>query len=160
MREPGCNIDCVAFPDDGAEKRFGYLFKAEFPGLELVTCAKKRDINDPAARSVVVKDGSAKGRHVVIVDDMIQSGGTLYECGKMLMATEGALSVCAFCTHGIFPNESWRKFLKGGARAIFKRIFITNTNPTVVSQLPLSAGDNSDSPFEVLDLTSLVLTDL
>ena len=46
--------------DDGAEKRFGYLFKAEFPGLELVTCAKKRDINDPTARSVVVKDGDAK----------------------------------------------------------------------------------------------------
>ena len=48
------NIDCVAFPDDGAEKRFGYLFKKAFPDMEMVTCGKKRDSGDPSKRLVVV----------------------------------------------------------------------------------------------------------
>ena len=61
----------------------------------------------------------------------------------------GAASVSAFCTHGIFPNESWRRFAAvpenacreasaAGDRAIFEKIWLTNSNPTVVSQLPVS----------------------
>lgn len=34
-------IDCIAFPDDGAAKRFGAMFKNL--GLEVVTCGKTRD---------------------------------------------------------------------------------------------------------------------
>ena len=142
------NIDCVAFPDDGAEKRFGYLFKKAFPEMEMVTCGKKRDSGDPSKRLVVVKEGNCEGKHVVIVDDMIQTGGTLYECGRVLKADMGAASVSAFCTHGIFPNESWRRFATvphnacreasaAGDRAIFEKIWLTNSNPTVVSQLPV-----------------------
>ena len=139
----------MAFPDDGAEKRFGYLFKKAFPEMEMVTCGKKRDSGDPSKRLVVVKEGNCEGKHVVIVDDMIQTGGTLYECGRVLKADMGAASVSAFCTHGIFPNESWRRFATvpdnacreasaAGDRAIFEKIWLTNSNPTVVSQLPVS----------------------
>ena len=31
-----------------------------------------------------LKEGSPKGRHVVIVDDLVQSGGTLIECQRLL----------------------------------------------------------------------------
>lgn len=48
-----------------------------------VICTKVRD---GAKRIVRLKEGSAKGRHVVIVDDLVQSGSTLLECGKLLKA--------------------------------------------------------------------------
>ena len=112
MQSNNCTIDCVAFPDEGAEKRFGcaiyslswvsvaarmtwahlfrHLFKQAFPDMELVTCGKKRDVHNPSARSVVVKDGDARGRNVVVVDDMIQTGGT-----KWLMQRTVQYAWCA-----------------------------------------------------------------
>ncbi|GAB5367787.1 hypothetical protein AAMO2058_001261200 [Amorphochlora amoebiformis] len=150
---PESKIDCVAFPDAGAEKRFGNYFKKSFPGVPLIVCGKKRDPKNPAKRSVVVKDGDAKGRHVVIVDDMVQSGGTLTECGKVLKA-QGALSVSAFVTHGIFPKDSYKRFMEGGDRAIFENFWVTNTNPMITDKLP------SDDVFEVLDITDLIIKDL
>lgn len=48
-----------------------------------VICTKVRD---GAKRIVRLKEGEAKGRHVVIVDDLVQSGSTLLECGKLLKA--------------------------------------------------------------------------
>ena len=39
-----------------------------------------------------------------------QTGGTLIECAKALKEA-GAAKVSCFVTHGVFPNESWRRFL-------------------------------------------------
>ena len=46
-----------------------------------VICTKVRDGDK---RIVRLKEGSPKGRHVVIVDDLVQSGGTLIECQRLL----------------------------------------------------------------------------
>ncbi len=46
-----------------------------------VICTKVRDGDK---RIVRLKEGSARGRHVVIVDDLVQSGGTLVECQRLL----------------------------------------------------------------------------
>ena len=78
----------MAFPDDGAEKRFGYLFKKAFPEMEMVTCGKKRDSGDPSKRLVVVKEGNCEGKHVVIVDDLVHSGGTLLTCAEVHSADD------------------------------------------------------------------------
>lgn len=43
-----------------------------------------KQVRDGAKRIVRVKEGEAKGRHVVIVDDLVQSGGTLIECHAVL----------------------------------------------------------------------------
>jgi phosphoribosylpyrophosphate synthetase len=48
-----------------------------------VICTKVRDGDK---RIVRLKEGEAKGRHVIIVDDLVQSGSTLLECGKLLKA--------------------------------------------------------------------------
>jgi ribose-phosphate pyrophosphokinase len=138
---------CVAFPDDGAEKRFGHLFKENFPGLELVVCGKKRM---PSGNSQVkILDGDARGKRVLIIDDIVNSGGTLYSCAQCLK-NQGAVSVSAFCTHAVFPEKCWERFAKGGDRAVFDHFFVTNTNPTISSQLP------KDDCFDVLDITPLV----
>lgn len=46
-----------------------------------VICTKVRDGDK---RIVRLKEGEPRGRHVVIVDDLVQSGGTLRECQKLL----------------------------------------------------------------------------
>jgi len=84
---PDADNITIAYPDEGAWKRFHYQF-GDYPE---VICTKVRDGDK---RIVRLKEGTAKGRHVVIVDDLVQSGGTLVECQRLL-ATQGAVHVSA-----------------------------------------------------------------
>eukprot|EP00968_Pinguiococcus_pyrenoidosus_P019716 scaffold2177_cov272-Pinguiococcus_pyrenoidosus.AAC.9 len=145
-RLQAAGIDCIAFPDDGAAKRF----KTSFPDFALITCGKTRDGDD---RRVVIQEGSAEGRHVCIVDDLVQTGGTLHEAGKALVE-DGALSVSCFVAHGVFPNEAWRRFAKGGDRGgLFRKFWVTNSCISVTRELP------TDDCFEVRsDSASLSLS--
>ena len=144
------NIDCVAFPDDGAAKRFSAMFQDM--DLEIIVCGKTRGMGDE--RNVVIQDGDANGKHIVIVDDLVQTGGTLFESGKVLKEA-GAASVNAFVSHAVFPNESWKRFNVGGDRACFDKFWVTNSIPTVTDKLPVD-----DGIFEVLDLMDLIISDL
>jgi len=143
------NIDCVAFPDDGAAKRFAAMFQDM--GMEIIVCGKTRGDGD--SRNVAIQDGDAKGKHIVIVDDLVQTGGTLFECGKVLKDA-GALTVNAFVAHAVFPNRSWTRFALGGDRACFDKFWVTNSIPTVTDVLP------KDDVFEVLKLTQQIIDDL
>ena len=55
-------------------------------GFWQVICTKVRDGDK---RIVRLKEGEPRGRHVVIVDDLVQSGGTLIECQKLLTSQVG-----------------------------------------------------------------------
>jgi len=146
-------INCVAFPDDGAEKRFGHFFKEAFPKMKLITMGKKRSPDNPDKREIVIKNGDPECCNVVIVDDLVRSGGTLAEAGKVLKM-RGASSVTAFVSHASFPNEAWKKFLPGGKyEGVFNKFWVTNSNPTVSDQLPREH-------FEILDIFPQVLKDL
>lgn len=73
----GSDVDAIAFPDDGAAKRFGGMFD----GREIIVCGKVRDGD---RRIVTVQDGRPEAaRHVLVVDDLVQSGGTLFECSEV-----------------------------------------------------------------------------
>lgn len=41
-----------------------------------------------------------------------RAGGTLLECQRLL-ASQGALAVSAYATHGVFPKGTWSRFLPG-----------------------------------------------
>ncbi|EKX51906.1 hypothetical protein GUITHDRAFT_161462 [Guillardia theta CCMP2712] len=69
LRSPESKISCIAFPDEGACKRFSTLFSTEFPDWPVVTCGK---IRDGDRRVVTIQDGDPKDRHVIIVDDLVQ----------------------------------------------------------------------------------------
>jgi len=148
QRLSNTKICTVAFPDDGAAKRFKGFFEADW---DIIVCGKTRGDND--ARKIVIQDGDAKGRHIVIVDDLVQTGGTLYECGKALKAA-GAHSVNAYVTHAVFPNDSWKRFAASGDRACFDKFWITDSMQTVASRLP------TNDVFEVLPLLNLIVHDL
>ena len=144
-------ISVVAFPDDGAAKRFGKVFMNA--GFEIIICGKVRDGDK---RHVRINEGDPRGKEIVIVDDLVQTGGTLAECGQVLR-DNGAKDVTAYVTHGVFPNQAWKRFTKKheGDRAVFSKIWLTNSIPSIVNdELP------SDDVFEVLDLLPLILHDL
>ncbi|KAM7251773.1 hypothetical protein ACFE04_023656 [Oxalis oulophora] len=141
----------IAFPDDGAWKRFHkQLLVQDFP---MVVCAKVRE---GSQRIVRIKEGEPKGRHVVIVDDLVQSGGTLIECQKVL-AAHGAAKVSAYVTHGIFPNRSWERFKhdNGGHPEMgLANFWITDSCPQTVKEV------KNKPPFEILSLAGSIAATL
>jgi len=59
----------------------------------------------------------AKGRDVVIVDDIISTGGTLATAAAMLME-QGAKSVSSVCVHGVLAEGAYGRLLSGGIREV------------------------------------------
>lgn len=59
----------IAFPDEGALKRFGKEYKEA--NFDLVVCTKVREGDK---RIITIKEGDVSGRHVVIVDDLVKTG--------------------------------------------------------------------------------------
>ena len=106
-------------------------------------------MRDGDARRVTIKEGAPKGRHCVIVDDLVQTGGTLAESAKAVLAA-GAAKVSCFVTHGVFPNQSWKKFVDGPHKGIFEKVWITDSVPGT------AAAVQGQGPFEVLSLCHLV----
>ncbi|CAN0897331.1 Ribose-phosphate pyrophosphokinase 4 [Linum grandiflorum] len=143
---PGSDKIVIAFPDDGAWKRFHNLLD-DYP---TVVCNKVREGDK---RIVRIKEGNPAGFHVVIVDDLVQSGGTLIECQKVL-AAHGAAKVSAYVTHGVFPKRSWERFThKNDGNTLekaFEYFWITDSCPGTVSAVADKA------PFEVLSLAGSI----
>ncbi|KAL6505485.1 ribose phosphate diphosphokinase subunit prs3 [Orobanche hederae] len=184
----------LAFPDDGACKRFHKQLqhfpmrckgpsrvchcqtRLQNPKLDLylpssslthfetrIVCAKVREGDQ---RIVRIKEGDPKGRHVVIVDDLVQSGGTLAECQKVL-AKHGAVKISAYVTHGIFPNKSWERFnhdegvqitmvvdILGNPETGMTYFWITDSCPETVKKV------KHRRPFEVLSLAAAIASAL
>ncbi|KAL6511318.1 ribose phosphate diphosphokinase subunit prs4 [Orobanche minor] len=62
----------IAFPNDGSWKRF----HKQLDHISVVVCAK---VHEGDKRIVPLKEANSKVCHVVIVDDLVQSRGTLIE---------------------------------------------------------------------------------
>ena len=128
----------VVFPDDGAAKRFGDTF----PNHEKIVCIK---IREGDKRIISIKEGDPAGKDVVIVDDLIQTGGTLREAADLLRA-KGAKSVTAFAPHGVFPGGSEKRLAEHVDRLVVTNSLPQNVaraqslaNMTVLSVAPLVA---------------------
>ena len=76
-------------------------------------------------RIVKIQEGDPAGLHVLIVDDLVRSGGTLFESAKVLKDA-GATAVSVFVAHAAFPQSAWKRFARGGDRDIFERFWTTN----------------------------------
>jgi len=131
----------IMFPDFGASKRFGRMFTE----YQQAVCHKERGPGD--VRKVTIVEGvqHVAGANVVIVDDIIKSGGTIIEGGNAALAA-GAKSLFAWGTHGSCPKEAWKKFL--GSQ--FQKVWITDSCPLV------AAAVKGQGPFEVISLAESI----
>ena len=68
--------------------------------------------------------GDVKGKHAILVDDIIDSGGTLCNAAKAIM-DEGAASVRAYITHGVLSNEACQKVEK----SVLDELVVTDSIP-------------------------------
>jgi phosphoribosylpyrophosphate synthetase len=125
-----------------------------FPGYPQIICDKIRDGN---SRNVVIKEGDPRGYHVVIVDDLVISGGTTNECKKVLFAN-GAAAVSAYVTHPAFPQKSWKRFIERDPEGLnFSNFWITDSCPNTVSEIFSYNKHQGHGPFEVLSLVDPLL---
>ena len=144
MEEDSNENIAIVFPDNGAYKRF----KSKFQKFSQVICEKKRVGGD---RIVHIVEGSVNGRHCIIIDDLVQTGGTILKCAQCCLGA-GAAKVSAYCTHAVFPNESYKKFFpdRNTNLSILHKFWITNTVPTVAGYL------RDKAPFEVLSMAPVL----
>src|SRR5690606_12351286 len=97
----------MASPDMGGSKR-AYAY-AKFLQSEVVVCYKQRKKANVIDTMELI--GEVKGRNVILVDDMIDTGGTLAKAADVMLE-KGALSVRAICTHAILSGEAYEKIEK------------------------------------------------
>ena len=112
LARSGAHDLTVVAPDEGALDRSRELLEAAGIDRPLAYLRKHRGV-DGVAHSAVV---GAITRRVVIVDDILDSGGTLISaCGELRRA--GAQEITVFVTHGLFSGERWRELQTLGVRA-------------------------------------------
>ena len=114
-------------PDEGATERV--VFLASLFGIGIGMFYKRRDYTRivNGSNPVIAHDfcgASVKGMDVIVVDDMIASGGSILDTARQLK-DKGARRVFVFSTFGLFTS-GFDKFDKAFGEGWFDRIFTTN----------------------------------
>jgi ribose-phosphate pyrophosphokinase len=120
----------VLSPDAGGVKRAERY--ARFLDASVAFVYKRRDALLHNVSEALEMAGSVAGRHVVIVDDMIDTAGTVTNAAEMVRH-QGAVSVRIAATHGVF-SEPALDLLKN---APVEEVIVTNTLPVAEEVLAL-----------------------
>lgn len=94
----------MASPDMGGSKR-AYAY-AKHLQTEVVICYKQRKEANQIEKMFLI--GDVEGKDVFLVDDMIDTAGTLTKAAD-IMIEKGANSVRAFCTHAILSGQAYER---------------------------------------------------
>ncbi|MEM0517703.1 MULTISPECIES: ribose-phosphate pyrophosphokinase [Aequorivita] len=97
----------IASPDMGGSKR-AYAY-SKFLESDVVICYKQREKANVISHMELI--GDVKGKNVVLVDDMVDTAGTLTTAAD-LMIERGALSVRAVCTHPLLSGNAYERIEK------------------------------------------------
>src|SRR5699024_9569592 len=91
----------IATPDVGGSKRANTYSK--YLGVPLVLCNKTRIKANEVAEMQII--GDVKGKNVVLVDDIVDTGGTITKAAN-IMVNEGAVSVRAIASHCVMSDPA------------------------------------------------------
>jgi ribose-phosphate pyrophosphokinase len=98
----------IASPDIGGVARARYFAKSL--GLEMVIVDKRREkANESEVMNVI---GDVEGKDVIMIDDMIDTAGTMVKAASALKKL-GATSVMACCTHPVLSGPAYERIQKG-----------------------------------------------
>ncbi|QBL12507.1 ribose-phosphate pyrophosphokinase [Campylobacter helveticus] len=110
----------VGSPDIGGIARARSVAKKL--GLDIIIVDKRRErANESEVMNII---GGVNGKDVVLVDDIIDTAGTIVKAAKALKE-KGAKSVMACCTHAVLSGEAYERIAKGD----LDELVITDTIP-------------------------------
>ncbi len=110
----------VGSPDTGGTRRAGAY--AKFLNSELVICYKQRVKANEIERMTLI--GDVKDKDVVLVDDIIDTAGSITKAGAM-MIEKGAKSVRAVCTHPVFSGKAYDRI----ENSVFEEVIVSDSIP-------------------------------
>ncbi len=113
IKSLGLENICICSPDAGAVER-NKNFSRAFPNNYVTALIEKTRVRfNEIANMVLIGEENVKGRNVLTVDDMIDTGGTL-KAASILLKEKGALSVRAIATHGILSGNALENIYNSG----------------------------------------------
>jgi ribose-phosphate pyrophosphokinase len=140
LREVGDDIVIVS-PDSGRVKVAEIYANQLHSDLAIVHKSRRKDqMNVVEAREVV---GEVEGRTCVLVDDMIDTGGTIVAAADLLVQ-RGAERVLCATTHGVFSGPAIDRV----KNSVIEKVYVTNT-------LPLPPDKQIDK-IEVLSIAPII----
>lgn len=110
----------IAAPDMGGAKRANAYAKEL--ACPVIICHKSRERANVVASITAI--GEVEGKNVVIVDDLIDTAGTLVKAAEVLM-DKGAASVRACATHAVLSGPAYDRI----NNSCLKEVFVTDTIP-------------------------------
>jgi ribose-phosphate pyrophosphokinase len=131
----------IASPDVGGVARARYF--AEKLGLDMVIIDKRREkANHSEVMNII---GNVEGKDVILIDDMIDTAGTITH-GANALKENGATSVMACTTHGVLSGPAFDR-IKNSA---LDELIITNTIPLKKECKKITVLDTSELFAEVI----------
>ena len=116
------NLDelTIASPDMGGSKR-AYAYSKALES-DVVICYKQRAKANVISHMELI--GNVEGKNVVLVDDMVDTAGTLTKAADLMME-RGAKSVRAICTHPILSGQAYERL----ENSQLEELIVTDTIP-------------------------------
>jgi ribose-phosphate pyrophosphokinase len=139
IRQLDCRKLMIVSPDIGSTK-VGRAF-AKRLNVDLAIVDKRRSEKDNVEVMNVI--GDVRGRDVVILDDMISTGGTLVKAARAV-EEKGANSVMACATHAVFAGDACQLVMDSSIREV-----------VVTNSLPFTRFDECPK-VRVLDVSGLI----
>jgi ribose-phosphate pyrophosphokinase len=130
----------VVSPDVGGVAR-ARAFAKKLNDAPLAIIDKRRQAHNVAEVMNVI--GDVRGKTAVLVDDMIDTGGTISE-GAKILRQEGARQVYACATHAVFSPPAVERLSSG----VFEEVIVTNTIPV--------SSENRFKQLTVLSVANLL----
>ncbi len=110
----------IAAPDMGGAKRANAY--SRILGCPLIICHKSREKANVVGSMTAI--GDVEGKNIVIIDDMIDTAGTITKAADMLME-RGAVSVRALATHAVLSGPAYERI----AKSALEEVIISDTIP-------------------------------
>ena len=104
----------VASPDVGGTKRANTY--AKMLGTDMVICHKSRAKANVVDSMTLI--GEVKGKDVILVDDLIDTAGTIAKAADIMM-DKGANSVRAFAAHGVLSGPAYERIEKSALAEVY-----------------------------------------
>jgi ribose-phosphate pyrophosphokinase len=134
----------IAAPDMGGTSRARVFAKAL--NVEMVICDKQRKrANEIESMNVI---GDVEGQDIVLVDDLVDTAGTLTKAAKLIME-KGARSVRAVCTHPVLSGKAYENI----ENSVLEELIVCDT-------IPLKHSSSKIKVLSVADLFSKAIANV